>query len=76
MVAGIDLALDVARDVSDAGDVGDGRAAEFHHEASHGGSLFRIKNARIHSGVPGAATLQWRAWPRKSGYRFPDKAML
>ena len=35
VVAGIDLALDVTRDVADAVDIGDGRAAEFHHEAAH-----------------------------------------
>ena len=35
-MAGVDLALDVARDVADALDVGDRRAAEFHHEAGHG----------------------------------------
>ncbi len=37
LVAGIDLALDVARDVADALDVGDRGAAEFHHQAGHGG---------------------------------------
>ena len=35
LVAGIDLALDVARDVADAVDVGDRRAAEFHHQPGH-----------------------------------------
>ena len=35
IMSGIDLALDVARDVADAVDIGDGRAAEFHHEAAH-----------------------------------------
>ena len=35
LVAGVDLALDVARDVADAVDVGDRGAAEFHHEAGH-----------------------------------------
>ena len=35
LVAGIDLALDVARDVADALDVGDRRAAEFHDDESH-----------------------------------------
>ena len=35
LVAGVDLALDVARDVADAVDVGDGGSAEFHHEAGH-----------------------------------------
>ena len=38
LVAGIDLALDVARDVADAVDVGDRGAAELHHQAGHGGS--------------------------------------
>ena len=36
LVAGVDLAFDVARDVADAVDVGDGRSAEFHHDARHG----------------------------------------
>ena len=31
----VDLALDVARDVPDAIDVGDGRPAEFHHQPCH-----------------------------------------
>ena len=35
LVAGIDLALDVARDVPDALDVGDRRAAELHHQPCH-----------------------------------------
>ena len=35
LVAGIDLALDVARDVADALDVGDRRAAEFHDHERH-----------------------------------------
>jgi hypothetical protein len=35
-VAGIDLALDVARDVADSVDVGDRGAAELHDETSHG----------------------------------------
>ncbi len=35
LVAGIDLALDVARDVADAFDVGDRRAAEFHDKPAH-----------------------------------------
>ncbi len=35
LVAGIDLALDVARDVADTVDIGDGRAAEFHHKTGH-----------------------------------------
>ena len=35
IVSGVDLALDVPRDVADAFDIGDGRTAEFHHEAAH-----------------------------------------
>ena len=35
VMAGIDLALHVQRDVADAVDIGDGCAAEFHHEAAH-----------------------------------------
>jgi hypothetical protein len=35
VMARVDLALDVAGDVADAVDIGDGRAAEFHHEAAH-----------------------------------------
>jgi hypothetical protein len=34
-MAGIDLALHMLRDVADAVDIGDGCAAEFHHEAAH-----------------------------------------
>jgi hypothetical protein len=37
LVAGIDLALDVARHVADALDVGDGGSAEFHHQTGHDG---------------------------------------
>jgi hypothetical protein len=34
-MAGIDLALHMARDVADTFDIGDGRTAEFHHETAH-----------------------------------------
>ena len=34
-VAGVDLALDVARDIADALDVGDGGAAELHDNHGH-----------------------------------------
>jgi len=34
-MAGIDLALDVARDIADAVDVSDRGSAELHHKASH-----------------------------------------
>ena len=36
LIAGVDLALDVARNVADAVEIGDRSSAEFHHEASHG----------------------------------------
>jgi hypothetical protein len=35
IIASIDLALDVARHVADAVEVGDGCSAEFHHQSSH-----------------------------------------
>ncbi len=35
VIAGVDLALDVARHVADAVEIGDRRSAEFHHQASH-----------------------------------------
>lgn len=37
VVAGIDLAFDVAGDILDAFDIGDRRAAEFHDEPAHDG---------------------------------------
>ena len=40
-MAGVDLAFDVPRDVADAADVGDGRPAEFHHDARHGNGMPR-----------------------------------
>jgi hypothetical protein len=36
-VAGINLALDVPRDVADVLDIGNRGAAEFHNQAGHGG---------------------------------------
>ena len=69
LVAGVDLALDMPRDVADAVDIGDGCAAEFHHEAAHDDALIPCKedklagpretggaparNARIHSDAAG-----------------------
>ena len=35
IVAGVDLALDVARHIADAVEIGDRRSAEFHHQPSH-----------------------------------------
>src|SRR4029077_7759888 len=35
LMAGVDLALDVARHVADAVDIGDRRSAEFHHQTGH-----------------------------------------
>ena len=37
LMAGIDLALDVTRDVADAVDIGDRRSAEFHDKTGHDG---------------------------------------
>jgi hypothetical protein len=34
-IAGVDLALHMARHIADTVDIGDGCAAEFHHEAAH-----------------------------------------
>ncbi len=39
LMAGVDLALDVARDIADAVDIGDRRSAEFHDQTSHDGVL-------------------------------------
>ena len=36
LVAAVDLALDALGDVADTVEVGDGGAAEFHHDAGHG----------------------------------------
>ena len=38
LMAGVDLALDVARDVADAVEIGDRGSAELHHQAAHGES--------------------------------------
>ena len=60
LMAGVDLALDVARDVADAVDIGDRGSAEFHHQTGHDfGSQpssdrtrrrRRREKARIHNG--------------------------
>ena len=66
LVAGVDLALDVARDIADAVDIGDRGSAEFHHQAGHGGRISKDaggagfiaaprEKARIHSGGEGLA---------------------
>ena len=39
-MAGVNLALYMPRDVADAVEIGDGRAAEFHDEATHDGWWF------------------------------------
>jgi hypothetical protein len=44
VMAGIDLALDVQRDVADAVDIGDRRAAEFHDEPTHANGAFPDDN--------------------------------
>ena len=68
LMAGVDLALDMARHVADAIDIGDRGSAEFHHKPGHSGCASqatdggrpepdderRPKKARIHTGgVPG-----------------------
>ena len=63
LMAGIDLALDVARDVADAVDVGDRRAAEFHDEAGHGG---RLRTFRQVAGE----TAYWQAPAQKGAYTY------
>ena len=47
LVAGIDLALDVAGDIADAVDVGDGGAAELHHDARHGKRVSRVERSGL-----------------------------
>jgi hypothetical protein len=37
LMAGVDLALDVSRDIVDVLDIGNRSAAEFHNQAGHGG---------------------------------------
>jgi 2-polyprenyl-6-hydroxyphenyl methylase/3-demethylubiquinone-9 3-methyltransferase len=41
LVSGVDLALDVTRDIADALDIGNRGSAELHHQASHGGQIPR-----------------------------------
>ena len=47
LMAGIDLAFDMARDVADAADVGHGRSAEFHHDARHGKRVSRVERSGL-----------------------------
>ncbi|CAH1659911.1 hypothetical protein CHELA20_53138 [Hyphomicrobiales bacterium] len=56
IMPGVGLAFDMASDVTDAIDVGDGSAAEFHYEASHD----RICNFSVDRNVCDAS----RRWPR------------
>ena len=51
LVAGIDLAFDMARDIADAADVGDGGPAEFHHDARHG-SRMPLAGLELRAEVP------------------------
>ena len=59
LVAGIDLALDVARHVADALDVGDRGAAELHHQASHGEPS---PSVAAHGAICGSAGAKWRVY--------------
>jgi hypothetical protein len=52
VVAGVDLALDVAGDVADALDIGDGGAAEFHDDDGHAAPLAAPGPARGHPSAP------------------------
>ena len=45
LVAGVDLALDVARDVADAVEIGDRGSAEFHHQTGHEARVSQEKRA-------------------------------
>ena len=43
LVAGVDLALDVLRDIADSVEIGDRGSAEFHHQAGHGDQVFWLR---------------------------------
>ncbi len=43
LVAGVDLALDVLRDIADSVEIGDRGSAEFHHQAGHGGPSLLLR---------------------------------
>ena len=64
LVAGVDLALDVARDVADALDIGDRGAAELHYKAGHGGL------AGFSGRIGGARSALRQAHARKGGYTY------
>ena len=49
-MAGVDLALDVARDVADAVDIGDRGSAEFHDETGH--VVIRVVSRRVFELLP------------------------
>src|SRR5260370_692868 len=68
LVAGRALALDVARDVADAVDVGDRGSAELHDEASHAG-LISGGSRGGNSGRAGEPALA-QAPARKGGYTY------
>src|ERR1700719_3273893 len=56
-MAGIDLALDVLRDIADAVDIGDRCSAEFHDETSHRDqrrifAAIQIRRAGRHNHLP------------------------
>ena len=53
LMAGFDLALDMARHIADALDIGNRGPPEFHHQTAHGPSLFITRRA---SSRPGHAS--------------------
>ena len=71
LMAGVDLALDMAGDVADALDIGDGRAAEFHHETGHAVSIAAESHEaeRLRPDRRGAAAKSPLAAPAKGAYR-------
>jgi hypothetical protein len=63
LVAGVDLALDVARDVADAVDIGDRRSAEFHDKTGH-----NFSSQALNDHCAGRAGAKRRVYiPRGSG---------
>src|SRR5262249_19732753 len=64
LVASVDLALDVSRDVADALDVGNRGAAKFHYQAGHGGL------ADFSGMIWGARCALRQALARKGAYTY------
>ena len=64
VVAGIDLAFDMASNVADALDIGDRSAAKLHYKAGHGGL------AGFSGRIGGARSALRQAHARKRGYTY------